>query len=68
MKQHHYTGGLFPFVPFAAAAAARSNEWRERMRAQSLAQNPLVTVAPSLLAAAAIARKRGARKLIQRAR
>jgi hypothetical protein len=56
MNQHQHTGGLFPFVPFAAAAAARSEEWRERMRAQSLAQNPRVTVAPSLLVAAAIAR------------
>ena len=56
MNQHQHTGGLFPFVPFAVAAAAGGNEWRERMRAQSLAQNPRVTVAPSPLVAAAIAR------------
>jgi hypothetical protein len=56
MKEHHHTDGLFPFVYFAAAAAARSEEWRERMRAQSLAQNPRVMVAPSPLVAAAIAR------------
>jgi hypothetical protein len=59
MNQHQNTGGLFPLVPFAVAAAARSNEWRERMRAQSLAQNPRVTVAPSPLVAAAIARSHG---------
>ncbi|MGB8510941.1 MAG: hypothetical protein WCD76_21385 [Pyrinomonadaceae bacterium] len=56
MNQHQHTGGLFPFVFFAAAAAARSNEWREGMRAQSLTQNPRVTVTPSPLIAAAIAR------------
>jgi hypothetical protein len=56
MKEHNHTGGLFPFVFFAAAAAARSNEWRERMRAQSIAQKQRVTVAPSPLVAAAIAR------------
>lgn len=56
MNQHQHTGGLFPFVPFAAAAAARSDEWRAAVRAQSLAQNPRVTVAPSPLVAAVIAR------------
>jgi hypothetical protein len=56
MKEHNYTGGLFSFVPFAVAAAARSCKWRERMRAQNLAQNPRVTVAPSPLVAAAIER------------
>jgi hypothetical protein len=58
MKDHSQFRPLFPVVPFAAAAAARSNEWRERVRAQSLAQNPRVVVAPSPQVAAAISRSR----------
>jgi hypothetical protein len=47
---------LFPVVPFAAAAMARSSKWREHSRSQSYAQNSRVTVAPSPFVAAVIAR------------
>jgi hypothetical protein len=55
MKEHHIDC-LFPVVPFAAAAAAHSKSWRERMRAENRAQNPRVTVASSPQVAAVIAR------------
>jgi hypothetical protein len=59
MNQQHHFVSLFPVAPFAAAAAARSNEWRERMRAQSRR----VTVAPSPLVAAAIERSQSWRAM-----
>jgi hypothetical protein len=56
MKDHHHIAGLFPVFSFAAAAAARSEAWRGHMPAQSYAQRPRVTVAPSPQIAAVIAR------------
>ena len=58
MKDHSKFRPLFPVMPFAAAAAARSNEWREHIRSQSLAQNPRVTVAPLPQVGAVIVRSR----------